>query len=83
MAMCKKTTEKKNTKMKNKFGNEIKVIDLADVYKQVQEANVRHLRAVRDRYRKYHKQQKVSGDGALRAEQLCQLSQWKKQLGLY
>lgn len=69
--------------MLNKFGREIKVIDLADVCKQVQEANVRHLRAVRDRYRKYHNNGRVSGDGALRAEQLCQLAQWKKQLGKY
>ena len=69
--------------MKNKFGNEIQVIDLEDVCKQVQEANVRHLRAVRDRYRKYHTQGKVSGGGALRAEQLCQLAQWKKQLDKY
>ena len=69
--------------MLNKFGNEVQVIDLEDICKQVQEANVRHLRAVRDRWRKYHKQEKVSGDGALRAEQLCQLAQWKKQLGKY
>lgn len=67
--------------MQNKFGNEIKVIDLGDIYKQVQEANVRHLRAVRDRYRKYHNNNRVSGDSTLRAEQLCQLAQWKKQLG--
>ena len=69
--------------MINKFGNEVQVINLADIYKQVQEANVRHLRAVRDRWRKYHSQGKVSGDGMLRAEQLCQLAQWKKQLGKY
>lgn len=64
----------------NRFGNEIKIIDLGDIYKQVQEANVRHLQRVRDRWRKYHKQGKVNADGALRAEQLCQLAQWKKQL---
>lgn len=69
--------------MKNKFGREIKIIDVADIFKQVQEANVRHLRAVRDRYRKYHSQGKVNGDDAIRAEQLCQLAQWKKQLGKY
>ena len=69
--------------MMNKFGREVKVIDVADIFKQVQEANVRHLRAVRDRYRKYQQQGKVNGDGALRAEQLCQLAQWKKQLGKY
>ena len=69
--------------MQNKFGEEVKVIDLEDVLKQVQESNVRHLRSVRDRWRKYHTQGKVNGDGALRAEQLCQLAQWKKQLGKY
>lgn len=67
--------------MQNKFGREIQVIDLGDIYRQVQEANVRHLRAVRDRYKKYHNNGSVSEDGALRAEQMCQLAQWKKQLG--
>ena len=69
--------------MQNKFGNEIKIIDLGDIYKQVQEANVRHLQKVRDRYRKYHQSGKANEDSTLRAEQLCQLAQWKKQLGRY
>jgi len=71
--------------MINKFGNEIKVIDLGirDKKNQVLEANVRHLQHIRERYRKYRKANKVSGDSTLRAEQLCQLAQWKKQLGKY
>ena len=69
--------------MQNKYGNDVLIIDLCDICKQVQEANVRHLKAVRDRYRKYQTQGKVSGDSTLRAEQLCQLAQWKKQLGKY
>lgn len=70
-------------KLVNKFGNEIKVINcrLLDIKNQVLEANVRHLQHIRERYRKYHKAGKVSGDSTLRTEQLCQLSQWKKQLG--
>ncbi|MBO7733145.1 MAG: hypothetical protein J6S67_11345, partial [Methanobrevibacter sp.] len=61
--------------MKNRFGNEIKVVDLGlrDKKHQVMEANIRHLRAIRDRWRKYHSKGKVNGDGVLRAEQLCQL----------
>jgi len=66
--------------MKNKFGHEIKVIDLGDIYQQLQEARVRHLRNVRDRFRKYREHGKASGDSTLRAEQLCQLAQWKKRL---
>ena len=69
--------------MKNKFGNDVVIIDLCEICKQTQEANIRHLKAVRDRWRKYHSQGKVSGDSTLRTEQLCQLSQWKKQLGKY
>ena len=69
--------------MQNKFGKEIEIIDLGDIYKQVQEANVRHLQHLRDRYRKYQKMKKVNGESTLRAEQLCQLAQWKKQLGKY
>lgn len=69
--------------MKNKFGDEVVVIDLCDLCKQEQEANVRHLQHIRDRWRKYHKAGKVTGDSTLRTEQLCQLSQWKKQLGRY
>lgn len=70
-------------KLVNKFGNEIKVIDLGlrDKKNQVLEANVRHLQHIRERYRKYRQAGKVSGDSTLRTEQLCQLSQWKKQLG--
>jgi len=70
--------------MLNKFGNEIKVIDLGlrDIRQQVLEANVRHLQHIRERYRKYRKLNKVNGDSTLRTEQLCQLSQWKKQLSL-
>jgi len=69
--------------MINRFGDEIKVTDcrLLDIKNQVLEANVRHLQHVRDRFRKYRKMQKVTGDSTLRTEQLCQLSQWKKQLG--
>jgi len=69
--------------MKNKFGDDVVVIDLCELCKKEQEANVRHLQHIRDRWRKYHKQDKVSGDSTLRAEQLCQLAQWKKQLGKY
>ena len=70
--------------MKNRFGDEIKVIDcrLRDIKHQVMEAEVRHLQRVRDRYRKYHASGKASGDSTLRAEQLCQLIQWKKQISL-
>ena len=70
--------------MKNRFGNEIKVIDLGlrDKKHQVMEAEVRHLRKIRDRWRKYRQQNKVSEDSTLRTEQLCQLVQWKKQLSL-
>ena len=39
--------------MQNKFGREIQVIDLGDIYRQVQEAKVRHLKNVRMRYLEY------------------------------
>ena len=66
--------------MINKFGDEIKVYDLGDIYRQLNEARVRHLRNVRDRFRKYREYGKSTGDSTLRAEQLCQLAQWKKRL---
>jgi len=40
-------------KLFNKFGNEIKVIDLGAIYKQVVDAKIRHLKNVRMRYLDY------------------------------
>jgi len=70
--------------MQNKFGNEIKVVDLGlrDKKHQVLEANIRHLQRVRDRYRKYKTRDARVKDNTLRAEQLCQLAQWKNQISL-
>ena len=52
-------------KMINKFGREIKVIDLGDIYRQVQEAKLRHLKAVRMRYLDYVIKMKSPGDRVL------------------
>ena len=39
--------------MKNKFGREVKVIDLGTIYKDVIDAEIRHLKNVRLRYLDY------------------------------
>ena len=45
--------EQGNLSMKNKFGREIQVINIGDIYRQLQEAKIRHLKNVRMRYLDY------------------------------
>ena len=65
--------------MKNKFGNEIKVIDLGDIYRQLKEAKIRHLRNVRMRYLDYVIKMKEPSDrvigNAILAEKLLKQSE--------
>ena len=68
--------------MKNKFGREIKVIDLGDIYRQVQEAKIRHLKNIRMRYLEYMIKMKNPSDrvisDAVKAEYM--LKQAKKEM---
>lgn len=68
--------------MKNKFGREIEVIDLGDIYRQVKEAKIRHLKNVRMRYLDYVIKMKNPSDrvvsNAIMAEYL--LKQARKEM---
>lgn len=67
--------------MKNKFGQDIRIVNIRDVYNQLVEAKVRHLKNQRDRYRKYITQMPNSNrtvkNNTLMAEQLCLLAKWE------
>lgn len=49
----------------NKFGREIQVIDIGDIYRQVLEAKIRHLKNVRTRYLDYIIKMKQPTDSVL------------------